>query len=102
MPVTSRPRPFTQEDFARNPAEYYRAALVWQLPVRVTHWANAISITVLFLTGLYILDPAFSPEGEAWRNFLMGSVRKVHFTAGFVFAVSWCTRAYWFFFGNNY
>ncbi len=95
-------RPFTTEDFARNPDDYYRAGYVWQVPVRVTHWVTALSITALFLTGLYIANPVFSPEGEAWKNFTMGWMRKIHFAAGFIFAVSWLIRAYWFFAGNNY
>jgi Ni/Fe-hydrogenase 1 B-type cytochrome subunit len=102
MPATTPVRPFTAQDFAQNPGEYYRSGYVWQLPVRVTHWVSATCISVLFLTGLYIANPVFSPEGEAWRNFLMGWMRKIHFTAGFIFAVSWMARAYWFFFGNNY
>ena len=102
MPATTPVRPFTAQDFAQNPGAYYRSGYVWQLPVRVTHWVSATCISVLFLTGLYIANPVFSPEGEAWRNFLMGWMRKIHFTAGFIFAVSWMARAYWFFFGNNY
>ncbi len=102
MADTTPTQPFTVSDFERNPGEYYKAAYIWQLPVRVSHWVNAICITVLFFTGLYIADPVFSPEGPAWRHFVMGWMRKIHFAAGFVFAVSWATRAYWFFFGNNY
>ena len=102
MPATTPVRPFTAQDFAQNPGAYYRSGYVWQLPVRVTHWVSATCISVLFLTGLYIANPVFSPAGEAWQNFLMGWMRKIHFTAGFIFAVSWMARAYWFFFGNNY
>jgi Ni/Fe-hydrogenase 1 B-type cytochrome subunit len=102
MPATPQIRPFTTEDFARNPEVYFRSGYVWQVPVRVTHWVTAITISLLFVTGLYIANPVLSPEGEAWKNFVMGWMRKLHFAAGFVFAVSWCTRAYWFFFGNNY
>ncbi len=95
MSDTSPTRPFTAQDFERNPGAYYRAGYVWQLPVRIAHWTNAACITALFLTGLYIANPVFSPEGEAWRNFTMGWMRKIHFAAGFVFAVSWLMRAYW-------
>jgi Ni/Fe-hydrogenase 1 B-type cytochrome subunit len=102
MPDTTPVRPFTAQDFERNPGDYYRAGYVWQLPVRVVHWTNAVCITTLFLTGLYIANPIFSPEGEAWKNFTMGWMRKIHFAAGFVFAVSWLVRGYWFFAGNNY
>ncbi|WP_334109971.1 cytochrome b/b6 domain-containing protein [Thermodesulfitimonas autotrophica] len=31
-----------------------RRVLVWELPVRVFHWATALSIFALALTGYYI------------------------------------------------
>jgi Ni/Fe-hydrogenase 1 B-type cytochrome subunit len=96
------PRPFDAADFQQHPEDYYRAAYVWQLPVRLTHWVNAASIAVLFLTGLFIWMPIAGSDGPAWRHFLMGRVRQAHFMAGFVFAVSWALRGYWFFAGNNY
>jgi len=96
------PEPFSPADLEQHPEQYFRAAYVWQLPVRLTHWVNAASITVLFATGLFIWRPFVSTTGPAWQHFLMGRVRQVHFAAGFVFAVSYAVRAYWFFFGNNY
>ena len=29
-----------------------RRKYVWEFPIRLTHWVNAIAIAVLFLTGL--------------------------------------------------
>ena len=45
---------------------------VWQLPVRLSHWINVISIAALFLTGLYINHPVLAPNGEPYNNFVMG------------------------------
>lgn len=67
---------------------------VWEFPVRLTHWINAVAISVLFTTGLFI---AFPPI-YLW----MGSVRKLHFIFAFVLLVSAGIRIYWFFVGNNY
>ncbi|HEY8394179.1 MAG TPA: Ni/Fe-hydrogenase, b-type cytochrome subunit [Thermaerobacter sp.] len=76
---------------------------VWELPVRLWHWVNALAICVLFVTGIYIGNPfvhsASSGEADA---FLMGWVRIVHFIAAYVFTLGWIYRLYWVFFGNRY
>jgi Ni/Fe-hydrogenase 1 B-type cytochrome subunit len=102
MAISPKVEPFSAADFERNPGAYFRAGYVWELPIRVIHWMNASAITALFLTGLFIWKPMLSPEGEAWKVFAMGWARKIHFAAGFVFAVGWVARAWWFFAGNNY
>jgi len=34
---------------------------VWEFPVRLSHWVNAIAIAVLFLTGLFCISPSRTP-----------------------------------------
>jgi len=80
----------------------YETKYVWELPVRLTHWAIAASIAILFATGLMISSPVVGPSGEAYNNFFMGRVREIHFIAGYVFLFALLIRAYWFFAGNNY
>jgi len=82
-------------------AKYGRKS-VWEVPVRITHWVTAASIVVLFATGLYISHPIFTSSGEAYRNFLMGRFRQVHFVAGYALLFSLLLRVYWFFVGNKY
>jgi len=36
---------------------------VWEFPIRLTHWVNAIAIGVLFVTGLFIASPMLTPTG---------------------------------------
>lgn len=77
---------------------------VWELPIRVFHWVNAISIVLLMLTGIYIGNPFIGssvPE-EAYYSFVMGWVRYIHFFAAFVFTANMILRVYWFFKGNKY
>ena len=62
----------------------YRRVYVWEKPVRVFHWVNALSITVLFATGLFIAHPILGNSGEAYDNFLMARVRQIHFIAAYV------------------
>lgn len=76
---------------------------VWELPVRVWHWMNALSIFVLFVTGIYIGKPfVHSASSGSADAFLMGWVRIVHFITAFVFTIGWIFRLYWNLFGNRY
>lgn len=73
---------------------------VWEWPVRIFHWVNALSILVLFLTGLFIASPVVGATGEETTSQVMGTVRLVHFSTAFVFTVNFLFRIYWFWFGN--
>ncbi len=82
--------------------EKFGRKYVWEFPVRLAHWMNAISITILFATGLYINNPVLAPNGEPYEHFVMGTVRQLHFLAGYVLLFSFNLRVYWFYMGNNY
>ena len=75
---------------------------VWELPVRISHWATALCVVALFFTGLYMNQPVLAPNGEAYRHFVMGRIREIHFIAGYVLLFSFLLRVYWFYAGNNY
>lgn len=79
-----------------------RRVLVWELPVRLFHWATALSIFVLGITGYYIGSPFVSVPGDPAQAYLMGWVRAVHFIAAFVLGIALLIRLYWFFAGNRY
>ncbi len=76
--------------------QLYEEHYVWRLPVRVYHWINAIAITFLFITGLYIATPVLSaPIGEATWYKSMAWVRYIHFGTAFVFIANFIFRLYW-------
>jgi Ni/Fe-hydrogenase 1 B-type cytochrome subunit len=76
---------------------------VWELPVRLYHWVNALCVTVLAVTGFMIGRPFFPHVGgEAWQSFAFGWVRFLHFTAAFVFFFNFLGRIYWGFVGNEH
>lgn len=79
-----------------------QSVYVWELPVRLFHWINAASITVLFITGMYIGDPFTVGQGEAVKNFIMGSMRYWHGIFAFIFTANLLVRLYWFWVGNEY
>jgi Ni/Fe-hydrogenase 1 B-type cytochrome subunit len=75
---------------------------VWELPVRIWHWVMAACLVVLWVTGYLVGKPLASVGGEATEHFLMGYIRFVHFSAGFVFTAVLVLRIYWAIVGNKY
>ncbi len=81
----------------------YKRAYVWQLPVRVFHWVNAIAITALIITGLMISHPpGIMSVNEASTQFWFGYVRKIHFMSAYLMVAVLFMRVYWAFKGNKY
>ena len=72
--------------------------LVWEVPVRVTHWVTFTCIVVLTLTGAYIADPFVMVPGIN----TMTTVRFVHMIAAWVFVASFLVRMYWMLAGNRW
>ncbi len=79
-----------------------KSVYVYEAPVRLWHWVNALSLVVLGVTGYFIGSPLPTLPGEASANFLMGYIRFAHFAAGYVFAVGLLGRVYWAFVGNHH
>lgn len=75
---------------------------VWELPVRVTHWLIAFSTIILAVTGFYIGSPFISVYGEARYNFVMGTIRTIHFYTAIVFTLAVLSRIWWMFAGNRW
>lgn len=75
---------------------------VYEAPVRLWHWVNALAMTVLAITGWFIANPLPSVGGEATDAFLMGYIRYIHFGAGYILAIGFLGRIYWAFVGNKH
>ena len=90
------------EAIAADAAEPRVSVYVWDLPVRITHWVNVLSILVLSITGYYIANPFVTTTGPAANQFLMGAIRFVHFSVAFAFTMSVLFRVYWAFAGSRY
>lgn len=75
---------------------------VYEWPLRVWHWINALTIVVLSVTGILIASPLPSVGGEASEHFLMGYIRFVHFAAAYILIVGFLFRCYWAYAGNKY
>lgn len=87
-----------------TPAPYtFQRVYVWEIPVRVFHWVNALCLVLLGATGYLIGSPAtLGHADEAYQQYWFGTVRLVHFAAGFIFLFNLLARVYWSFAGNRY
>jgi len=75
---------------------------VWEFPVRAAHWAIAISLTVLAVSGIYMAHP-IPLMPASWRDtYTMGWARTIHPYAAMVFGISVLARIAWMFMGNKY
>lgn len=79
-----------------------KSVYVYEAPVRMWHWINALAIVVLCISGYFIGVPLPTMPGEASDHFLMGYIRFAHFAAGYVLAIGLLGRAYWALVGNHH
>jgi len=85
-----------------QPVEYKRI-YVWEMPVRVYHWINAVALVALCVTGYMIGAPTrMFDAGEAYQQYWFGWVRFIHFLAAFIYVFNFLARLYWGFVGNKY
>jgi Ni/Fe-hydrogenase 1 B-type cytochrome subunit len=76
---------------------------VYEAPVRLWHWINALAIVVLCATGYLIGSPPPSVDmAEATHQFLFGYIRFAHFAAAMIMTVGFFGRIYWAFVGNHH
>lgn len=81
----------------------FKRVYLWQLPVRIFHWATAISVFALILTGFVIAyPPAINSSADASSSYWMGYVRLIHFIAAFLAVAVAIFRLYWAFAGNKF
>lgn len=81
----------------------YRRVYVWELPVRLYHWVNAVALVMLIITGYLIGAPQrIFYASEAYQLYWFGWVRFLHFLAAYVYVFNFAFRIYWGFVGNKY
>ncbi|HSP06230.1 MAG TPA: Ni/Fe-hydrogenase, b-type cytochrome subunit [Acidobacteriota bacterium] len=88
---------------ANSQAAAYRRVYVWEFPVRLYHWVNALCVLALIGTGYAIGKPlSLSYSTEAYQQYWFGTVRFIHFVAAFIFFFNFLVRIYWGFVGNRF
>lgn len=90
-------------EIMKGKEHYLRRVFVWELPVRIYHWLNALAIVALCVTGYLIGNPpGIMSNAEASNRYLFGTIRFIHFIAAYVFFFNFLFRIYWGFVGNKY
>ncbi len=93
----------TAADLPGTQPVLFQRVYVWELPVRLYHWLNALCVVVLCVTGFLIGHPvAISYSTEAYQQYWFGTVRFLHFVFAFLFFFNFLFRIYWGFVGNAY
>jgi Ni/Fe-hydrogenase 1 B-type cytochrome subunit len=72
----------------------------WSAAIRINHWAMAISIFVLIVTGFYIAYPCTVYTGETVDKFLVGEIRFWHILFGIFLLFTFIWRLYLAFFSR--
>jgi len=72
----------------------------WSVAMRINHWAMAVSIFVLIVTGFYIATPFTVSSGETTGKFLMGNIRFAHLLFGVFLVFLFIWRVYLAFFSR--
>lgn len=81
----------------------YRRVYVWQWPVRLYHWVNALCVLALLVTGYLIGSPiTIWRANEAYQQYWFGWVRFIHFAVAYIFFFNFLLRIYWGFVGNRF
>lgn len=99
IPTTAPPG----QDQDMTGASRQTSVYVYEVPVRIWHWVNALAILTLFATGYLIGSPPPSMQiAEATHQFVFGYIRFAHFAAGWILTVGFLGRLYWAIFGNHH
>ncbi len=78
----------------------YEKKKCWSILFRLYHWAFALSIVFLVVTGFYINTPWTNTMIEGSASWPMAWMRYIHFVAGYVFTAAVLVRLFLYIFGN--
>jgi len=78
----------------------YKAIKHWSVAMCVNHWAMAISIVLLIVTGFYIANPFTVGAGVTTEKFLMANMRFIHLIFGLLLVALLIWRIYLAFFSR--
>jgi Ni/Fe-hydrogenase 1 B-type cytochrome subunit len=78
----------------------YEKKKCWSILLRLYHWAFALSIIFLVVTGFYINNPWTNTMIEGSMSWPMAWMRYIHFVAGYVFTAAVLARIFLYIFGN--
>jgi len=89
-----------KSDLQKGVAESRIAKKQWSVAMCINHWAMAICIVILIITGFYIGKPFTIGAGETWQKFSVAEVRFVHLLFGLILTSLLVWRVYLAFFSR--
>jgi Ni/Fe-hydrogenase 1 B-type cytochrome subunit len=92
--------PMTPHDHAMDaigtePVRRILSFYVYEASVRIWHWATALVVLALCLTGYYIGSPPQTVGGDTSALFRIGQLREWHFIASYFLGIGMLWRGYW-------
>jgi Ni/Fe-hydrogenase 1 B-type cytochrome subunit len=90
------------QQIAKGEAFGRERVYVWDIVVRLSHWIIMITLLILAFTGIYIGHPFYIPSGATDTQFVMGTMKIVHFYAAIIFTLAVLARVWWMFAGPYY
>lgn len=87
---------------AKGQAVGLERVYVWDIVVRLTHWIIMVAILILAVTGIYMGRPFYIPSGMVDQQFVMGTMKIVHFYTAIAFTLAVLARVWWMFTGSYY
>jgi Ni/Fe-hydrogenase 1 B-type cytochrome subunit len=91
-----------QVSHRKDGSNEFERVYIWDLVVRMSHWIIMICVFMLALTGVYIGDPFLIPAGAANEQFVMATMKVVHFYTAIIFTLTVASRIAWMFVGSYY
>lgn len=83
-------------------AQDYVTVAVWDVPTRVLHWLNALTIITLVVFGLSMEGVSELAFDDEVKDDLKHVLMRIHSYAGYFLAVTYTCRVIWGFAGNRH
>ncbi len=101
-PPRASPHDQAQDAIGTEPSRQVTSFFIYPAAVRIWHWAIALIIPVLAVTGYYLGSPPHSVAGDTSKLFVMGHLREWHFIAGWLMIIGILWRTYWAIVGDKH
>ncbi len=96
------PHGAAKDALGTEPVRPILSFFIYESPVRLWHWATALLVFALSLTGFLIGSPPPSAAGDTSELFVMGTFRELHFIFGYLIAIGMLWRGYWAVIGGTH
>lgn len=89
------PHELAKDATGREPVRPLLSFYIYDAPVRLWHWATALLVLALCLTGYFIASPPQSVAGDTSELWTLGRLREWHFMAAWLLTIGLLWRGYW-------